>query len=169
MTARGTRPREWVRLTFLGDTLVGGEAQPLLDQRGTAWAFEGIRHLLAKSDVVVVNHEGPITPRDHPATKLDIGRKRYWYRALPESVQALCDVRVKVVSLANNHVLDFGAPGLADTIRALDEAGIAHSGAGVNRAAARRPAVIEVNGLRVGFLSFMQRYDIYVAEGLYAS
>ena len=156
-------------IAFLGDTLVGGEAQPTLDEKGSGWAFDGIRHLLALSDLVVANHEGPITRRDHPETKLDTGRKRYWYRATPESVPALVDAGIRVVSLGNNHVLDFGAAGLADTIRELDAAGIMHCGAGPDRAEARRPAIIEVNGLRLGFLSFMQRYDVYVSERLYAS
>ncbi|MDP9333419.1 MAG: CapA family protein [Actinomycetota bacterium] len=157
------------RISFLGDTLVGGEAQPLLDEKGPGWAFDGIRHLLTSSDLVVANHEGPITGHERPETKLETGRKRYWYRAAPGSVQALVEAGIKVVSLGNNHVLDFGQAGLAHTIGALDAAGIEHCGAGSNRAEARRPAIVEVNGLRLGFVSFMQRYDLYVTERLYAS
>jgi poly-gamma-glutamate capsule biosynthesis protein CapA/YwtB (metallophosphatase superfamily) len=158
-----------VRVTFLGDTLIGGEAQEVLDRKGPGWAFDGIRPLLADSDLVVANHEGPITLREEPARKLVTGRKRYWYRALPESVAALTEAGIRVVSLGNNHVLDFGPGGLADTIAALDGAGIAHCGAGPTRRAARRPAVVEVGSVRFGFLSFMQRYKIYVTEELYAS
>lgn len=157
------------RVTFLGDTLVGGEAQGLLDERGPGWAFDGIRHVLASSDLVVANQEGPITRLDRPELKLDTGRKRYWYRAAPESVQALLDAGIRVVSLANNHVLDFGAAGLIETLSELDAAGIGHCGAGANRSEARRSAIVEVKGLRMGFLSFMQRYDLYVNERLYAS
>ena len=157
------------RITFLGDTLIGGEAQCTLDEKGPGWAFDGIRHLLAASDLVVANHEGPITRLDLPEAKLDTGRKRYWYRAVPESVPALLEAGIRVVSLGNNHVLDFGAAGLASTISELDAAGIRHCGAGASRAEARRPAIVEVNGLRLGFLSFMQRYDLYVTERLYAS
>ena len=169
MNPAATGARPGARITFLGDTLVGGEGQAVLDERGLGWAFDGIRHLLAPSNLVVVNQEGPITGRTRPGAKLDTGRKRYWYRGVPESVEVLVDVGVRVASLANNHVLDFGPEGLADTIQALDDAGIAHCGAGPNRAAARRPAIVEVNGLRLGFLSFMQRYDVYIAEGVYAS
>src|SRR6516162_6150752 len=157
------------RVSFVGDTLIGGEAQAVLDQRGPRWALDGIRHLFESSDLVVANHEGPLTLLDRPATKLDTGRKRYWYRGDPESAHALVESGVRIVSLANNHILDFGERGLLDTIEALDAAGIAHCGAGANRAEARRPAVVEVNGLKIGFLSFMQRYDVYVAERLYAS
>jgi poly-gamma-glutamate capsule biosynthesis protein CapA/YwtB (metallophosphatase superfamily) len=167
--ARPDHPSETVRVTFLGDTLIGGEAQNVIDERGADWMFDGVRHLLDESDLVVVNHEGPITSRDEPATKAVTGRKRYWYRALPSSVAALARAGVRVVSLGNNHVLDFGAEALTDTIAALDEAGIAHCGAGANRRQARRPAVVRAGPLRFGFLSFMQRYEIYVAEELYAS
>ena len=158
-----------VRVTFLGDTLIGGEAQEVLDRNGAGWAFDGIRPLLAGSDLVVANHEGPITLRAEPARKLVTGRKRYWYRALPESVVALTEAGIRVVSLGNNHVLDFGPEGLTDTITALDAAGIAHCGAGLTRRAARRPAIVEVGSLRFGFLSFMQRYKMYVTEELYAT
>src|SRR5438876_3000971 len=157
------------RVTFVGDTLVGGVAQEVLDEKGASWMFDGINPLLAGSDLVVANHEGPVTLREEPAVKLATGRKRYWYRALPASVGALVEAGVRVVSLGNNHVLDFGADGLADTIAAFDAAGIAHCGAGPSRRAARRPAIVEVGPLRFGFLSFMQRYKMYVAEELYAS
>src|SRR5262245_3182139 len=96
-----------VRVTFLGDTLVGGVAQEVLDERGPEWAFDGIRPLLEGSDLVVANHEGPITDRSEPGPKLDTGRKRYWYRAAPSAISALLGVGVRVVSLGNNHVLDF--------------------------------------------------------------
>jgi poly-gamma-glutamate capsule biosynthesis protein CapA/YwtB (metallophosphatase superfamily) len=165
----GTPGGPLVRVTFLGDTLIGGEAQATLDEFGPAYALDGIRHLLDGSDLVVVNHEGPITRRDLPDFKVDTGRKRYWYRAQPESIQALLDVGVRVVSLANNHVLDYGPDALSDTTQALDTAGIARCGAGTTRAEARRPAIVTANGLRFGFLSFMQRYDLYVAERLYAT
>lgn len=162
-------PNGLVRVTFLGDTLIGGEGQAILDRRGPRWAFDGIRDLLTPSDLVVINHEGPITNRTEPEDKLDTGRKRYWYRAAPNAVEALLDVGVRVASLANNHVLDFGTGGLEDTIDAFDAAAIAHCGAGRTRSEARKPAVIEVGGLRLGFLSFMQHYKIYVAEDVYAT
>jgi poly-gamma-glutamate synthesis protein (capsule biosynthesis protein) len=158
-----------VRIAFIGDTLLGGEAQPVLDRLGYPYALGGLAPLLADADLVVANHEGPLTTASRPAEKLDFGRKRYWYRGRPEAARALATVGVKVVSLANNHILDFGAEGLSDSIQALETAGIAHCGAGPDAAAARRAAVVTVGGVRLGFLSVMQRYEMYVQEGLYAS
>jgi poly-gamma-glutamate capsule biosynthesis protein CapA/YwtB (metallophosphatase superfamily) len=156
------------RIAFLGDTLLGGAAQPLLDEHGYDYALGGIRHLWADADLVVVNHEAPVTRRTRPADKLDTGKQRYWYRADPRSVHTLAEHGVRVASLANNHIGDFGPDGVLDTMAALDAAGIAHCGAGSSDTRARRPAVVDVHGLRVGFLSVMQRYDMYVAEDVYA-
>src|SRR6266496_3474424 len=130
------------RIAFLGDTLLGGEGQETIDRLGYGYALEGVASLLSRADLTVVNHEGPLTFLDRPSSKLDNGRKRYWYRGLPDGARALADAGVRVVSLANNHILDFGPEGLADTIEALDAAGIAHSGAGLDEAEARRPAFV---------------------------
>jgi len=76
---------------------------------------------------------------------------------------------VGVVSLANNHVLDFGLEGLADTISSLEAAGISHCGAALDVRDAYRPAVVTARGFRVAFLSYMQRYDIYTRDDVYAT
>lgn len=157
-------------ITFIGDTLLGGDAQETLDREGYAYAFEGLVPLLADTDLLVANHEGPITPADRRATKgYNEGKKRRWYRARPESVRALVEAGVGVVSLANNHVLDFGLEGLADTIDSLDAAGISHCGAALDARDAYTPAVVTVRGCRIAFLSYMQRYDIYTRDDVYAS
>ena len=158
-----------VRIAFLGDTLLGGVAQPTLDAEGYSYALRGIAPLLAGTDLVVTNQEGPITHSALPQAKLDTGKKRYWYCARPESVTALRDAGIRLVSLANNHTLDFGMPGLVDTIQHLDNAGVRHCGAGSTEAQARQPSVITVKGCRIGFISCLQRYDIYIREKLYAT
>lgn len=157
------------RIAFLGDTLLGGDGQDVLDELGYDYALAGIRPLLSSADIVVANHEGPLTNLTAPEHKLHTDRRRYWYRGAPESVGALVRAGVGVVSLANNHVCDFGHGGLLDTLTHLDAAGIAHCGAGRDSNEAHRPAIIDVNGNSIGFLSVMQRYDLYVDEHLYAS
>jgi poly-gamma-glutamate capsule biosynthesis protein CapA/YwtB (metallophosphatase superfamily) len=158
-----------MRIAFLGDTLLGGVADETLLRHGYEYAYEHVRAMLGDFDLLVVNHEGPLTAREEPEDKLDTGRKRYWYKGRPAAADALASLGVGVVSLANNHVLDFGIEGLADTIAAFRDAGIAHCGAGLDEPEARRPAVVTVGGVRIAFLSCMQRYDIYVRERLYAS
>lgn len=156
------------RIAFLGDTLLGGQAQATLDRHGYEHATGGLAPVLADADLVVANLEGPVTATERPAAKDAADRKRYWYRAHPESLAALSALGVRLVSLANNHVLDHGAEGLADTIAALDGAGIAHCGAGADERAARRPVTLDVPGGRVGFLSALQRYRIELDDARYA-
>ena len=157
------------RVSFLGDTLLGGAAQDTLDRLGYGHALDGISPLFGNSDLVVANHEGPLTECVEPGVKHDTGKKRYWYRGKPEAACALADAGIRLVSLANNHVLDYGPAGLRDTIAALDAAGIAHCGAGNTRRDARRPCIVEVSGVRIGFVAYMQHYRMYADEGVYAT
>lgn len=98
----------------------------------------------ARPDVRIINLETAITRRgDHDLAK-DIH-----YRVSPQNAACLAPAHVDVCTLANNHVLDWGQPGLLDTVETLDRLGIAHSGAGKDLADALQPAVIERDGHRV--------------------
>src|SRR5262249_39215741 len=68
-----------------------------------------------------------------------------------------------LVSLANNHTLDFEVEGLLDTIAYLDAAGVAHAGAGRNQAQACQPAVVEAAGVRLGMIAFTDNEPVWAA------
>jgi poly-gamma-glutamate capsule biosynthesis protein CapA/YwtB (metallophosphatase superfamily) len=104
----------------------------------------------ARVDLRIINLETSITRSD------DVWpNKAVCYRMNPGNIGCLTAARVDACCLANNHVLDWGYLGLADTIRTLDAAGIAHAGAGENAAEAEAPAVLEVKGKgRVLLFSF---------------
>jgi len=72
--------------------------------------------------------------------------KAVHYRMSPRNIGCLTAARISACSLANNHLLDWGQRGLAETLQTLDRAGIAHGGAGGNEAAAAAPAVVKVAG-----------------------
>ncbi len=102
------------------------------------------------ADVRIVNLETSITRSEErwPA-------KGIHYRMSPENVACLTAARIEVCVLANNHVLDHGRPGLLETLDSLGKAGIQVTGAGVDLAHARRPAVVELaGGGRVVVLAF---------------
>lgn len=92
-------------------------------------------------DVRLVNLETAVTTSPH-----------YWpdkginYRMHPENTPALSAARIDVCALANNHVLDWGYAGLAETLSTLRKAGMATAGAGKNDTEARAPAIIELPG-----------------------
>jgi poly-gamma-glutamate synthesis protein (capsule biosynthesis protein) len=72
----------------------------------------------------------------------------------PGALTAVAAAGFAVVTLAGNHICDAGDEGLADTIAHARAAGLATTGAGANLAEARRPAVVERGGLRIGVLSY---------------
>lgn len=137
-------------LAFLGDLMLGGDVGRALADRPAAWVWGDVLPLLQGTDGVIANLEGPIT--DHP-TRWRHGWKMFHFRAPPAAVEVLTCARVGFVCLANNHMLDYGTDGLADTLAVLDAAGIGHAGAGRDRAAASAPAVLDAAGVKVGLMA----------------
>jgi poly-gamma-glutamate synthesis protein (capsule biosynthesis protein) len=72
----------------------------------------------------------------------------------PNNMNALAAAGFNVITLAGNHIWDMGAPGIEDTVKGLNKLGIAVTGGGMNIDEARKPAVIERDGTRFGFLSY---------------
>lgn len=83
-------------------------------------------------------------------------KKTYLFKADPEEAGLLVELGTDIVSLANNHSLDFGAEGLADTMAALDSNGIAYVGAGANEESAKEPYYLEIGGKRIAFTAAMR-------------
>lgn len=106
----------------------------------------GVIALLEAADLVMANLECPLTTRGAPADKLVA------FRSNPSLARDLKAAGVDVVTLANNHMLDYGLDGMYDTAEALSGAGVAPVGAGRTLAEALNPAVREVSGARVAFL-----------------
>ena len=95
----------------------------------------------AAPDVRVINLETSITRSADFAPG-----KSVHYRMNPENLPAVTVARPDACVLANNHVLDFGRPGLRDTLGALASAGLRTAGAGRDAAEARQPAVVPIPG-----------------------
>jgi poly-gamma-glutamate synthesis protein (capsule biosynthesis protein) len=124
----------------------------------------GIHEVMDAADLAMVNLECPFTERGEKLTK------NFNFRARPELVKILEAASIDVVTLANNHLMDYGPEGLDDTIRTLDAAKIAWFGAGDRDKIARRPRTFKKNGVRVGFLGyyFQAPPDMLEPEAVYA-
>lgn len=139
-----------LRVTAVGDIMLGGSARPEFKKFGYDYAFDGTRALLKQSHVVFGNLEGPLTTRGTAEQG-----KQYIFRSPPAKVaKALKNAGFDVVSLANNHSLDYGAISLSDTIDALASEGIRHVGAGENSHDARAPTFVVVGDRTVAFLAY---------------
>ena len=94
-----------------------------------------------RPDVRLLNLETSVTTSNEFAL-----RKAVHYRMNPENIGCLSAIRPDVCALANNHVLDFGYRGLADTVRTLRDSEIQCTGAGLDVNEADRPAEVAVPG-----------------------
>jgi poly-gamma-glutamate synthesis protein (capsule biosynthesis protein) len=128
--------------------------------RDPAGVWGSARDRLQALSGVVANLECCISGRGRPRSE-----KRFNFRASPSfATAALTDVDVAVVALANNHVLDFGERALEDTLTHLDDAGVAHAGAGGDHESAFEPAVATVDDLTVATISLTDQYSPYAAS-----
>lgn len=110
---------------------------------GAAWPWGEALPVLAglAPDVRLINLETSITRSSHFAPG-----KEVHYRMNPANIACLSVARPDVCVLANNHVLDFGQAGLAETLDTLAGAGLAAAGAGPDAAAAQRPVPVSLGG-----------------------
>ena len=111
--------------------------------------LSGIAPAVRAADIAIGHLEVPHTRRG-TETGSDVPASP----AAPEHLDALARAGFTAVSLAGNHIADFGPEGIADTIARLDELGIAHAGAGPTLAAARRAAVLKFRDWRIALLSY---------------
>lgn len=148
MTAPGAAPQEGVTLVAVGDVAFTG---PLAaDPLGVVQRMDPAVRDLLRADIVLANLESILCDTIAPGRQ---GGGDLPHFAPTRAVEALRWLGVDVVSVANNHILDFGEEGLDATVRALDAAGIAWFGAG-RWDQATRPCLLEHKGLRTGFLGF---------------
>jgi poly-gamma-glutamate capsule biosynthesis protein CapA/YwtB (metallophosphatase superfamily) len=151
-----------IRVVLAGDTMLGRGVAAEIRRRGTArglFAPEIVEEARA-ADLVLLNLECCVSERGEPWPD---PAKPFFFRAPPLALEALAELGVDCVTLANNHTLDFGTTALLDTLRHLDEAGIARVGAGEDVEEARRPAVLRARGLRVAVIGVTDHPADYAA------
>lgn len=133
----------------VGDMHFDRRVKALIGQEGGAAPLRYVAERLAGADITVGNLENPLSSAGSPWPGKDVH-----FRGDPRGIEGLKASGFTFLSLGNNHILDYGADALMDTVTALDLAGIKHAGAGIDRAAAWKPAVAQYADTTVAFLSF---------------
>ena len=141
-------PSMLVNLEAVGDIMLARTVGQKVLSEGPQVVFAGVQPVLDGADVLIGNLECAITSEGAPQPK------SYTFAAPPETVKALALAGFDVLSLANNHAMDYGKVGLTDTINNLHQNGIASAGAGMNTSQAHQPVILERNGLRLAFLAY---------------
>ncbi|MGI5202652.1 CapA family protein [Spirillospora sp. CA-108201] len=139
-----------ITIALAGDTMLGRGVGQEIDASGPHGLFsDGVREVFHQADLALVNLECCVSGRGR---RWDAPGKPFHFRAPPAAAEALADLGVDCVTLANNHALDYGPDALADTLDILGRAGIRTVGAGEDLERAREPAVLEAGGVRVAVL-----------------
>jgi poly-gamma-glutamate capsule biosynthesis protein CapA/YwtB (metallophosphatase superfamily) len=137
-----------ITLAFAGDVNFAGRTRLLLANPATA--FGPIARLLRSADFAALNLETAVTSRGMPQPK------NYHFRAPAAAFTALRDAGIDLVTMANNHVLDYGVAGLADTMAAARAARFPVVGIGVDAEAAWAPYVTTIKGVTIAVVGVSQ-------------
>ena len=135
------QPQPVFRLTTVGDIMLARRLGATISNGKPEWPFANVASYFHAADFVVGNMESALGTLGTPA------EKSYPFQAPPEAAHALALAGFDVVSLANNHGMDYGSEALLDGINLLQNANVVPIGAGKNFDAAHTPYITEINGL----------------------
>lgn len=138
-----------IRLAAVGDLMLARTVGEMLEAGDLEYPFENVAVQLQEADITIGNLESALGTGGAPEDK------GYTFRAPPQAAPALASAGFDLLSLANNHAMDYGHRLLVEAIAALDEHGIATVGAGENDLAAHRPYLMTKDDLKIAILSFV--------------
>lgn len=136
-----------VSLVAVGDVMLGRAVGELMAAHAPSYPFWHMGDLLEEADIAFGNLEHPITSRGAPRGGISL-------RGRPEVAGGLREAGFDILSLANNHIADYGDDGLLDTMAYLEGEGIAHVGLEGGEAERQAAVILEVKGLRIAFLAY---------------
>lgn len=142
------RPAERITLAFGGDVHFEDHLSPLADDPDS---LAELRTSLGAADLAMVNLETALTRGGSP-----VPGKPFTWRAHAGALDAVAGAGVDLVTMANNHAVDYGEVGLADTLAAIDRSPIPVIGIGRDATEAFEPEILEVRGVKVAFVSASQ-------------
>lgn len=147
-----TKTKE-VSLGFVGDVSLADnfDIMPKYDERKNGIygiLSNDVVEIMNNMDIMVANNEFTISNRGTP-----IPNKVYTFRANPDRVKIYDEMGIDLVTLANNHVYDFGEDAFIDTLNTLKENNISYIGAGMDISEASKPYFYVANGYKIAFVN----------------
>ncbi len=151
---------ESIEFIFGGDVMLSRQVNKKMAAAGNySWPFLKIADFLKSADFTVVNLEGPFAiSKDYAVSTGSLS-----FKVNPVAVEGLLSAGIDLVSLANNHSFNQGAPGLLETFKVLTERGIKYVGAGRNEEEAHRGEIVLIKGKKFGFWAYAYPNDNSVA------
>ncbi len=143
-------------LMAVGDIMLTRGVGARINKSSVHTPFDDVRHIFKTADILFGNLETSIA-----TSGAQLPGKVIWFRAAPEVTEGLKEAGFDVLSLANNHILDYDTPALMETIENLEASGIGYVGAGEDLEQSRKPLIVIKGGTRVGFLAYNEFYDYF--------
>ena len=137
-----------ITIAAAGDIMLGSWITDVIENFGYEYPFQNVDSILNDADIVFANLEAPF------GTNGEAFPKTYDFQVPPDLVNVLNAGKINLVSIANNHIMDFGAESLTETINLLNKNNIWFAGAGLNLSQARAPAVFQIKEKRIAFLAY---------------
>jgi len=150
LSVTGTKPPSG-RVSFcaVGDILLDRGVRNIIENKDFDYPFRNVRNIVDLHDLAFCNLECPITEKGNPIAK------RFSFCADTSYVNGIVNSGFNIISVANNHTLDYGRTGFIRTSQLLSEKGLFSIGGGVNQKEARGATIITKNGLKFAFFGFI--------------
>ncbi|MEI7542655.1 MAG: CapA family protein [bacterium] len=144
-----------VDMILAGDVMLGRRLEPLIEKSGVNYPFTGIADSIKKYPIIFCNLEAPFIYENNINTLKKNGNKTIYLYAEESIAKGFKVAGFNVLSLANNHALDYGQDGVIQTMEILDRQGIKYGGIKIgDLSLPNEPIIIDYNGVKVGFLCY---------------
>ncbi|WP_438503586.1 CapA family protein [Ectobacillus ponti] len=140
-----------ISITFSGDTMFDWQLRPVVEKYGADYPFQYVKPEIEKADYSFVNLESVFTTKTEK-----VPGQLFWIKSDPAALQAIRNTGYDMVSIGNNHTLDYGTAGLLDTIAGVEAMGLPYVGAGRNDKEAYTAKEVTIKGKKFKFLGFVR-------------
>lgn len=143
--------RKSATLMFVGDIMLSRGVEYAIEKQGNGdfkFPFLKIADFLKKANILFGNLEGPISDKGKRVGSI------YSFRDDPKAIEGLTFSGFNILSIANNHIFDYGRSAMEDTFSRLKDGGIDYVGGGFSEAEAHAPVIKEIKGAKIAFLAY---------------
>ncbi|MRG85603.1 CapA family protein [Salinibacillus xinjiangensis] len=156
-------PQEPITLLFAGDTLFDWSVKTAVQQYGPDYPFQYVKEEVSQADLSILNLETAVTKEKEKDTV-----QLYNFKSDPIALKGVKNTGFDMVSLANNHAMDYQIDGFLDTLKHLEQNNLKYFGAGKNKDKAYSAQQIVLKGRTIkllGFSRFLPAVRWYEGEG----
>lgn len=153
-----------MKIALVGDVMLGRLVNKHLKASAPAYPWGNTLSILQGADLAVCNLECVLSDIGSPWS---LTEKVFHFRSDEKNIQTLKAAGIDIVSIANNHVIDYGYEAFHKMLSILDSQGILHAGAGKDVTEAIKPAIFQVESQKIAFLAFTDNEPDWEAKENY--